>query len=82
AATGPLSSPADDLSDRVAKDLTDADNRIKDHNGDGKITVSYEFKEFSEAKKKALRESLRSWEDVIKIKFVENGKHADSHLLI
>lgn len=71
-----------DLSDKVAKNLTREGYKIKDYNGDGEITVSYAFDKFSEAKKRAFRQALRSWEDVIKVKFIENGKNADSHVTV
>jgi len=74
--------PSSDPSNEVAKSLTHSNHKIKDRNGDGQITISYAFTEFSEAKKRAFRQALKSWEDVIKVKFVENGKNADTHLSV
>ncbi|EIK68970.1 extracellular metalloproteinase, serralysin family [Pseudomonas synxantha BG33R] len=75
-------SPSSDPSNEVAKSLTRSNYKIKDRNGDGQITISYTLSEFSEAKKRAFRQALQSWEDVIKVKFVENGKNADTHLSV
>ena len=74
--------PSSAPSNEVAKSLTRSNYKIEDRNGDGQITVSYAFTEFSEAKKRAFRQALQSWEDVIKVKFVENGKNADTHLSV
>ncbi|KRP70740.1 peptidase [Pseudomonas paralactis] len=75
-------SPASETANKVAKSLTRSHRKIKDENGDGQITASYSFTQFSEAKKRAFKQALKSWEDVIKIKFVENGKNADTHLSV
>ncbi|RFD23893.1 peptidase [Pseudomonas sp. GL93] len=82
-----LSSPTGDTrisdhSDKVAESLTSSNHKIKDRNGDGQTTISYAFTEFSEVKKRAFRQALRSWEDIVKVKFVENGKDADTHLSV
>lgn len=71
-----------DPPNEVAKSLTRSNYKIQDRNGDGQLTVSYAFTEFSETKKRAFRQALRSWEDVIKVNFVENGKNADTHLSV
>lgn len=86
------------LSDRVAKELTQEGFKIWDKNGDGQITIGYKFyrapdptqsgrgesgtQEFSEARKKAFRNALRAWEDVIKVKFIENTENADATLSV
>ncbi|WP_231423729.1 M10 family metallopeptidase C-terminal domain-containing protein [Pseudomonas sp. Leaf59] len=85
-------------SDKVAKDITHNRYKIVDTNGDGKITVAYKFidlsnpehawrkkggaTEFSEGRKKAFRDSIRAWEDVTKVTFIENGKGADASILV
>lgn len=85
-------------SDKVAKDLTRNRFKIVDTNGDGKITVAYKFidlsnsehawrknsgaMELSEGRKKAFRDSIRAWEDVAKVTFIENGKGADASILV
>ncbi|MFL1549904.1 M10 family metallopeptidase C-terminal domain-containing protein [Pseudomonas sp. D47] len=82
----------------IATQLTRENFRIKDRNGDGQITIGYKFFNssdpqaswlkdsgalaFSEARKKAFRSSIRAWEDVVKVKFVENAKNADALLVI
>lgn len=86
------------VSDKVAKDLIRRRFKFADTNGDGKITVAYKFidlsnpehawrknsgaMEFSEGRKKAFRDSIRAWEDVIKVTFIENGKGADASILV
>lgn len=86
------------LSDRVAKGLTQEGFKVWDKNGDGHITIGYTFysasdptqswrkeggaREFSEAHKKAFRNALRAWEDVVKVKFIENTKNADATLSV
>lgn len=86
------------VSDKVAKDLIRRRFKFADTNGDGKITVAYKFidlsnpehawrknsgaMEFSEGRKKAFRDSIRAWEDVAKVTFIENGKGADASILV
>ncbi|WP_438866777.1 M10 family metallopeptidase C-terminal domain-containing protein [Pseudomonas sp. L1(2025)] len=86
------------VSDRVAKELTQEGFKIWDKNGDGQITIGYKFysasdptqswlreggaRPFSEAHKKAFRNALRAWEDVVKVKFIENTQNADATLSI
>ncbi|MCF5547143.1 M10 family metallopeptidase C-terminal domain-containing protein [Pseudomonas salomonii] len=81
------------VSDKVGKDLTREKFKISDNNGDGKITVAYNFadlskpenawrkkngaSEFSEERKNAFRESIRAWGDVVNVTFTENTKDAD-----
>lgn len=86
------------LSDKVAKELTQEGYKVWDRNGDGQITIGYKFysasdptqswrrdsgaRPFSEAHKKAFRNALRAWEDVVKVKFIENTQNADATLSI
>ncbi|TSD76780.1 peptidase [Pseudomonas sp. KBS0710] len=86
------------VSDRVAKQLTQEGFKVWDKNGDGQITIGYKFysasdpaqswrresgaREFSEAHKKAFRNALRAWEDVVKVKFIENTQNADATLSV
>ena len=90
----PSASPEGD----IPAQLTRENHRIKDRNGDGKITVGYKFFDpsdpqeswlksngalaFSDARKKAFRSSIKAWEDVIKVKFTENAKDADAMLVV
>ena len=86
------------LSDKVAQQLTRDNLKLKDKNGDGQVSVSYKFfdpadpetsrlkgagaLEFSQARKKAFRSAIKAWEDVIKVKFTENAKHADAFFVL
>lgn len=86
------------VADRVAKQLTQEGFKVWDKNGDGQITIGYKFysasdpaqswrresgaREFSEAHKKAFRNALRAWEDVVKVKFIENTQNADATLSV
>ncbi|WP_347168881.1 M10 family metallopeptidase C-terminal domain-containing protein [Pseudomonas salmasensis] len=91
-------SPTSSLSDKVAKNLTRNNYRIKDKNNDGKIDISYKFfnpndpdtnwlkkggaLEFSEARKKAFKSSMQAWEDVVKVKFTEHAKNTDASFVL
>ncbi|PVV73335.1 peptidase, partial [Pseudomonas sp. HMWF011] len=91
-------SVASSLSDKVAKNLTRNNYKIKDKNNDGKIDVSYKFfnsndpdtnwlknggaLELSEARKKAFRSSMQAWEDVVKVKFTEHAKNTDASFVL
>lgn len=91
-------SVASSLSDKVEKNLTRNNYKIKDKNNDGKIDVSYKFfnsndpdtnwlknggaLELSEARKKAFRSSMQAWEDVVKVKFTEHAKNTDASFVL
>lgn len=87
-ADAPTADPlAPSLSDKVARDLTRDNLKLKDKNGDGKLTVSYKFLdqgagEFSQARKKAFKSAIKAWEDVVKVKFTENAKEADAFFVL
>ncbi|MGR3885801.1 M10 family metallopeptidase C-terminal domain-containing protein [Pseudomonas sp. 1152_12] len=90
--------PRSSFAGDIATQLTRENYRIKDRNGDGQITVGYKFFNasdpqeswlkssgalaFSDARKKAFRSSLKAWEDVIKVKFIENAKDADAMVVV
>ena len=86
------------LSDKVAQQLTRDNFKLKDRDGDGQLSVSYKFfdaadpqtawlkgggaLEFSQARKKAFRSAIKAWEDVVKVKFTENARHADAFFVL
>ncbi|AZE61521.1 MULTISPECIES: M10 family metallopeptidase C-terminal domain-containing protein [Pseudomonas fluorescens group] len=86
------------VSDKAAQQLTRDNFKLKDKNGDGQLSVSYKFfdatdsqtawlkgggaLEFSQARKKAFRSAIKAWEDVVKVKFTENAKHADAFFVL
>ncbi|MPQ86186.1 metalloprotease [Pseudomonas sp. MAFF 730085] len=90
--------PTASLPGNIATQLTRENYRINDRNGDGQITVGYSFLNasdaqaahsknggalaFSEARKKSFRSSIRAWEDVVKVKFIENAKNADALVVV
>jgi Ca2+-binding RTX toxin-like protein len=86
------------ISQKVVKQLTRDNYKVKDRNGDGQITIGYKFfkptdreearlkasgaLEFSEARKKAFISSMQAWEDVVKVRFIENAKDADAFVVL